>query len=294
MGVSTQTGGGGANLSDLVVVAEEAGAHIAPLPLVDHMVASRLLATFNAAGDDVVSGTAVAGLALRPAVGQVVRSVPSGAVAEVLVALEEDRLVAVRGGAPLESLPNHADLPLAHRSLNGSEVVATGPEAVTAYARAVDEWRTLTGSLLVGAARTAVDLGVAYVTDRHQFGRPVGSFQAVQHGLADLPGLCDGARLLVAKAAWAGDRPGDGIVDVGDNEITDFAVLAAMALIFAGQAAVQATDRSLHYHGGYGFAEEYDIQLYYRKTRGWAQANGDPARECGRLADLLLSDRGTA
>ena len=139
----------------------------------------------------------------------------------------------------------------------------------------------------------AIDMAVDYVSERHQFGRPVGSFQAVQHGLADLPGLCNGARLLVAKTAWAGDRPQEGVVDIGDNEITDFTALAGMALVFAGETALRATDRCLHYHGGYGFAEEYDIQLYYRRVRGWAQVLDDPARECRRLAGLLLNNRGT-
>jgi len=294
MGVPVDAGGGGASLADLVVVAEEAGANVSPLPLVDHTVTARLLAGLDAVGDDVVSGAAVAGLAVRPATGGLARSVPAGAVAEVLVALEDNRLVVVRGAAPGEAQPNHADMPIAHRSVQDGEVLAEGPEAVAAHARAVDEWRALTGSLLVGATRRAIGMAVDYVSERHQFGRPVGSFQAVQHGLADLPGLCDGARLLVAKTAWAGDRPGEGVADMGDNEVTDFAALAAMALVFAGEAALRATDRSLHYHGGYGFAEEYDIQLYYRRVRGWAQVLDDPARECRRLAGLLLNDREVA
>jgi alkylation response protein AidB-like acyl-CoA dehydrogenase len=49
-----------------------------------------------------------------------------------------------------------------------------------------------------------------------------------------------------------------------------------------------ATDRSLHVHGGYGYAEEYDIQLYYRRARGWSLLLGDPAREARRLADQLF------
>ena len=90
-------------------------------------------------------------------------------------------------------------------------------------------FRSLAASTLVGITRTALDLGVDYARERHQFGRPIGSFQAIQHLLADLPGLLDGARLLTAKAAWAGDRAvagQTGVADIGDNEITDFATLA--------------------------------------------------------------------
>ncbi len=54
-----------------------------------------------------------------------------------------------------------------------------------------------------------------------------------------------------------------------------------------------ATDRVLHYHGGYGFSLEYDIQLYFRRARGWANILGDPAAERLRLADLLWPRAGT-
>ena len=76
----------------------------------------------------------------------------------------------------------------------------------TFAARPRPSGRSLTAGALVGIAAPALDIGVEYVMARHQFGVPIGSFQAVQHGLADLPGLIDGARLLAHKAAWAGDR----------------------------------------------------------------------------------------
>ena len=130
-----------------------------------------------------------------------------------------------------------------------------------------------------------------------RLGRPVGSFQAVQHLLADLPGLLDGARLLTAKAAWAGDRASageSGVLDVDANDVTDFGALATMALVVAGEAAATSTDRSLHVHGGYGFSEEYDIQLYFRRARALSVLLADPARECRRLADLLLAGPATS
>jgi alkylation response protein AidB-like acyl-CoA dehydrogenase len=58
-----------------------------------------------------------------------------------------------------------------------------------------------------------------------------------------------------------------------------------MAFVFASEAAATATDRSLHYHGGYGFAEEYDIQLYYRRARGWANVLMNPEDAYLRVAD---------
>ena len=290
MGLPESAGGGGASLTDLAVVAEELGAAIAPVPFIEHAVTARLLFATGACPDAVVGGTEIATLALRPAQGGISRLVPAGAVAQHVAGLDGDRLVLASGDAPGVALGNHGCLPLADRPLGDATILLEGTEAHAAHARALDEWRTLTAGALVGIGRTALDLGVGYAKERQQFGKPIGSFQAVQHLLADLPGLIEGARLLAAKAAWAGDGgPGiNGINDLDNNDITDFATLAGMALVLAGEAAATATDRSLHVHGGYGFAEEYDIQLFYRRARAWALTLGDPARECRRIADLLL------
>jgi alkylation response protein AidB-like acyl-CoA dehydrogenase len=139
---------------------------------------------------------------------------------------------------------------------------------------------------LVGISVAALQLGRDYAMSRYQFGVPIGSFQAVQHGLADLPALIDGARLLNHKAAWSGDRPTPGICNVDDADITDFGCLAGMAFVFAAETATRSTDRSLHFHGGYGFSEEYDIQLYYRRARAWANVVMSPAAARRRVADL--------
>lgn len=281
MGAPTAFGGGGATLGDLVVVTESLGRSIAPVPLVEHLVAARLLATA-----DVVGGEAIATLAVRPATGDGRwRLVPAGAVADVVVGLDGDELVSVRSTPPGKAPANHASAPLADRDARSGarEVIGTRAE----FERARDEWKVLLAAALAGIADAALDLGVEYAKSRQQFGVPIGSFQAVQHGLADLPALVDGARLLAHKAAWAGERTEPGRCDVDDNDVTDFSALASMAFLFATDAAARATDRSLHFHGGYGFSEEYDIQLYYRRARGWPLVFDDPGRECLRLADRL-------
>ena len=281
MGVPEVFGGGGATLGGLAVVAEALGRSIAPVPLVEHLVAARLLVT-----PDVVAGDAIATLAVRPATedGRW-RLVPGGAVADVVVGLDGDDLVAVRNPPPGEAPANHASAPVADRDARSGAREVIGARAE--FERARDEWKVLVAAALTGIADAALDLGVEYAKTRLQFGVPIGSFQAVQHGLADLPALVDGARLLAHKAAWAGERSEPGVCDVDDNDITDFSALASMAFLFATDAAARATDRSLHFHGGYGFAAEYDIQLYYRRARGWPLVLDDPSRECLRLADRL-------
>ncbi len=288
MGSPEDQGGGGASLADLLVVAEAVGRAIAPVPLVDHLVATRLFPD-----EELISGELVGGVALQPAAADGTwRLVPTGAVADVVVGVDGDQVVAVRSEAPGSGPRNHADQPLADRSARAGERTVLGP--ATRFDEALDEWRTLTAAALVGIAERSLQMGVAYATERHQFGVPIGSFQAVQHLLADLPGLIDGARLLAHRAAWAATLPVDQrVVDVDDNEFTDPTVLASMAFLFAGEAAAAATDRSLHVHGGYGYAEEYDIQLYFRRARGWRLVAGPPAAERARLADLLLGPAST-
>jgi alkylation response protein AidB-like acyl-CoA dehydrogenase len=155
-------------------------------------------------------------------------------------------------------------------------VLARGGAARTAFAQAVDEWRTVAASALVGLAQGAFDIGLAYVKERKQFGKPIGSFQAIQHGLAEVAVALDGARLLARKAAWSFEaEPGDA------------PRLARMAFLFASEVAQTSATRSLHYHGGYGFSSEYDIQLYFRRAKGWTLALDDPAREYQGLADVM-------
>jgi alkylation response protein AidB-like acyl-CoA dehydrogenase len=267
----------GATLGELVVACEEVGRAIAPVPLVEHLVASRVHPV-----PEMCDGSTMATVSLRPSVNGIWALVPAGVEADIVVGVDGDELVAVRNMPPFEGPRNHASAPLADRSTSGHRIVL-GPAA--GFGKVLAEWQILTAAALVGIASAALDLGVDYAKARQQFGVPIGSFQAVQHGLADLPGLIDGARLLTHKAAWADGRTA---IDVDDSSVEDQIALASMAFVFASDVASHATDRSLHYHGGYGFAREYDIQLYYRRARGWALILGDPAAECRRLADRLF------
>lgn len=282
MGSAPENGGGGASLGDLVVVAETVGRSIAPIPLVDHLAALSLLTD-----DDLISGEAIAGVAVRRADANGVWSlVPTGAVADVVIGIDDDETVVVRSTPPMSGPRNHGSMPIADRSAREGDRTVLGPASL--FDVVLDRWKLLTAASLVGIADAAKELGVAYVKEREQFGVPVGSFQAVQHGLADLPVAIDGGRLLTHKAAWALDNVSDGLIDWANNDITDGPALATMALLFAADAAVMATDRSLHYHGGYGFAEEYDIQMYYRRARGWRLIAGDPRNEYVALADKVF------
>mgnify|MGYP001815127819 CR=1 FL=1 len=280
MAVAADRGGGDADLRTLAVVVEQSGAHLAPVPLVEHAVTARLLAADGSRDDLVaaaVAGERIATLALRsPADGRA-RLVPAGAAADIVVAHVGGRLVVTEGDPP-PAAPTTGDLPLADRDLTAATPL--GGHAGHAWDRALDEWRALMAVAYTGLARRAIEICVGYVTEREQFGVPVGSFQAVQHGLADAATRVEGAALLAQRAVWALDthRP-------------DGPRLAAMALLFCAEVGRFATDRALQYHGGYGYAEEYDIQLYHRRATSWTLQLGDPALEYARLADLELGPR---
>jgi alkylation response protein AidB-like acyl-CoA dehydrogenase len=254
----------GASCHDLATIAEESGRALAPIPVVESLVAARLLLDCDA---DVSDGLVT--LAVRPAEHGTARLVPAGAVATAVLALDGDELVLARG-VPPAALPTLGCAPLADRPLHDRTVLARGADARTAFAGAVDDWRLLTASALVGLASGALTLGVDYAKVRHQFGVPIGSFQAIQHRLADVAAALDAAALLVRHAA---DDPS--------------ALATAMAFLAATAAARTAAGASLHVHGGYGFMAEYDIQLYFRRATAWPLVLGDPADERARLADLL-------
>ncbi len=294
MGVPAEYGGHGAALLEMALVAEAAGQSLAPVPLVESTVAARVIAGAPRPelSSAVLDGTKLATLVLDSDRANAIRhAVPAGAVAHLIVWLDGGQLVAteVPDSVARRSPENLAASPVCFidsvELRNGSgwlagaprHVLAEGELARRAYRRAVDEWRVLSAAALAGLARGALDLGVNYVKSRHQFGVPIGSFQAVQHRLADVATEVEGARWIAYEAAWALAE---------DPERAP--ALASMAMIFNSSSAERASSVSLHFHGGYGFMLEYDIQLYFRRAKGWSLLNGDPGREHQRLARLLF------
>jgi alkylation response protein AidB-like acyl-CoA dehydrogenase len=271
--VPGELGGGGAGWVELAVAAEALGRYLAPVPLIEAAVAGGLLASL--AG--LAPGERVATLALHPVDGGVARLVPAGAVADLVVVLREEELLLIeQRDKPAAAVPNLGGMPLADCPLADAVVLDRGPSAVLAYQRAVRQWRLLTAAALAGLAGRALEIGVGYVLQRRAFGVLIGSFQTVQHRLADHATAVDGARLLAYKAAWA--------LDAGR---LDAAQLAEAAFLFAAETAFAAASDSLHFHGGYGYTLEYDIQLYFRRAKAWPLVAGDIRGGYGSLARSL-------
>jgi alkylation response protein AidB-like acyl-CoA dehydrogenase len=278
MAVDEAAGGWHASELDLALIAEQFGRAVASAPVIEAQVAARLLAACGDRGADLL-GAALAGeqfitFAPRAGNGSMLKLVPAGAVSDSVVAFVDGRLIASPVQGNRQSVQNVGSLPLADVTTDeAATILADGETAHRLFSDALDLWLALTAAALTGAAKKAVEVGVEYAKQRHAFGTPIAKFQAVSHPLADSATAADGAGLLALRAACA-------FVDEPDRA----SELAAMAFAFAYETARDATYRSLHIHGGYGFGMECDIQLYYRRVRGWAMVFGGPALALDRVA----------
>jgi alkylation response protein AidB-like acyl-CoA dehydrogenase len=121
-----------------------------------------------------------------------------------------------------------------------------------------DATRSAVAAQGVGIARGAADRALEYSSEREQFGRPIGEFQAIQHKLADMYTEIEAARLLTYKAAWAVDN---------DDDHTNLTKLASMAKEYASRIAVDVTDEAVQIHGGSGFVDDFDVERFYRDAK---------------------------
>ena len=113
-----------------------------------------------------------------------------------------------------------------------------------------------------GSARGTLDLAVNYAKERHQFGRPIGSFQAIAHMLANMEAEVEAAWAVTQKAAWRVSRNENAL-----KEIT-------MAKLLAAEAYVKASNVGMQVMGGFGYNMEFDMQRHYRDARAATIAAG--------------------
>lgn len=119
----------------------------------------------------------------------------------------------------------------------------------------LDGGRISIGAMAVGLAQAALDASLRYSKERVQFGQSISSFQAIQWMLADMATEIDCARLMVYRAAWLKDQ--------GKR----FTREAAMAKLFASEAADRACNKAIQIHGGYGYTRDYPVERYWRDAR---------------------------
>ncbi len=121
--------------------------------------------------------------------------------------------------------------------------------------RILDRGRISIAAMALGLGYGALDKAVSYSKQRRAFGRPIAEFQAIQFSLADAKMELDAAALLIARAAWLADR--------GEAHTKE----AAMAKLFASEAATRACNSAVQVHGGYGYVREFDVERHLRDAK---------------------------
>ncbi|MCW1431759.1 acyl-CoA dehydrogenase family protein [Novosphingobium sp. JCM 18896] len=279
MRVPEEAGGLGMGTLDAGLVAEEIGRTLASGPVIEAVLAARLLGQLGAADllAGVVDGSLVASLALRDLADHSLQWLPGGAQADLVLARRGDDVVAIT----VREIDRKAEDSLAANGIGELDlgklpatVLASGQAAVETFAGALEEWKLLTALALNGLAREAVRLAAAYACERQAFGQFIGTFQAISHPLANFQVEIEGGKHFAWKVIHE--------ISVGD---AGAAANVSLALWWATQTAVRAGVQGLRTFGGYGLTTEYDIHLYNLRAKAWGLILGDPARlleEAGR------------
>lgn len=294
--VPEERGGAGATWRESAVVAEELGRAVTPAPFLGSAVLGT--AALLAAGDAdtlaaVASGERIVTLAVpltampgayEPSVtaegGRLtgtVTSVADAGHADALLVPASDGLYLVEASevtrAPVVSLDMTRRL--TDVTLDG----ASGRKIADGTA-AVDRALTVGGALLaaeqLGLADHCMNITVAYVKERKQFGRAVGSYQAIKHRLADLYGTVSQARAVTRYAVSC----------VADDD-PDAAVAVAVAQAYTSEAVVTAAEECVQMHGGIGFTWEHDAHLYFKRAKASELFLGDVDHHRDALADRI-------
>jgi alkylation response protein AidB-like acyl-CoA dehydrogenase len=276
LGVDVPEAAGGLELGfvDAAVLMEQVGRHVAPAPFHQSVLALTALADTPWA-ERLIDG-AIAGVAWTDKPDQPVL-VPYAPVADVVVIGSPDRLVVhdlTAGDRPVaESAMDQTRclgwIP-ADRA-GGSE--AGGAAEATAF---LDRGAVATSAESLGASERVLEMAVEHAKERIQFGKPIGSFQAVKHRCADMLVDVEGMRSTVYHAAWS--------IAAGDSEAS---VAASVAKTWAADAARRVMASGLQVHGGIGFTWEHDLHFFLKRAQLDQVSFGDATRHRDRLTDLL-------
>jgi butyryl-CoA dehydrogenase len=137
----------------------------------------------------------------------------------------------------------------------GSNLLGRTGEGFKQFLITLDGGRISIGAMAVGLAQGALEAAVKYSKERKQFGQPIGGFQAVQWMIADMATEIEAARWMVYRAAWLKDKS------------LRYTKEAAMAKLYASEAAERACFKAIQIHGGYGYMTEYHVERFYRDNR---------------------------
>lgn len=247
---------------DLVVALERLGRWCVPGPVAESLAVAPILLADDDRNTALAAGELIATVALPPHTPRAVDADVAG-----LVLLADGRVSEAQPGAQHESVDPSRRL---------FEVTAGAASWVADIARAYEFGALATAAQLVGAGQALLDAAVDYAKQRAQFGRVIGSYQAVKHKLADVHIAVELARPLVYGAALslAADSP-------------DTARDVSAAKAAASDAALLAARSALQTHGAIGFTAEHNLSQWLLRVQALRSAWGDPATHRRRVLEAL-------
>lgn len=262
LGLDEAHGGVGYGAVEEALLHMELGRFVAPGPFLAQTMAAHLAADGDGDVGAIASGTAVAAWAEFD--GRSSWTTFGGAAADVMV-LSRDGALALCAADKVtttETIPSLDPATPLHRA-TVADGVAVDNRAAT------DRANLLVAAFLAGIATATAEQSTSYAKDRHQFGQPIGSFQAVKHRCADMATRAEAAR---SQVAWAAISLRDGADDLDLN--------VSAARVMAQNAAITNAEINVQNHGGIGFTWEHPAHRYVTRARTLAVLVGgnEPAR----------------
>jgi alkylation response protein AidB-like acyl-CoA dehydrogenase len=283
--IAEENGGQGLGTIELSILCEELGRSLAPVPFLASAMAACVI---EHAGSPEQRERWLPGLAsgeiigaLAGAVDGTAELVVSGAEAGVIVLIEDDgsgRIV-----TPEDAEVSRLDAIDPTRSAARVSAGEDAGEALEDGCPGLGHALVAVSSELVGVSGRALEMTLAYVKERKQFGVPVGAYQAVSHRCAQMLMDTEKARSLTALAAWSADADPDGLAEA-----------AAMAKAAASDAGREVTAGAIQMHGGIGFTWEADVHWLYKRAQLDAVLLGGAGRSRARLASILADRVGAS
>jgi alkylation response protein AidB-like acyl-CoA dehydrogenase len=275
--ISEESGGQGLGIVELVILCEELGYAYAPTPLLSNAAAGLML---EQAGSEAQKQAYLPGSAAGTSRGTVgVGAADAAEIALVPDVEGAEFIVLVTGDQASLTPASEAEIEaieVIDSTRRYATVAVGGGEPLPGdVAAAADRISVALAAELTGLAQRALDMAVAYAKERHQFGRPIGAYQAVSHACAQMFYDVEEARSLTYYAAWAADA-----------EPESLALAAAMAKARAAEAAWEVTKASIQVHGGIGFTWEHDLHFLLKRARAGGQLFGTAAEHRERVAAL--------
>jgi alkylation response protein AidB-like acyl-CoA dehydrogenase len=282
--VPEEHGGQGLGRIELSILCEELGSSLAAVPFLPSVMAATMI---ELAGSSEQRGRWLPRLAGGEATGAlgvaddgIAELVIGAADADVIVLVEDDQTARLLTGEQAD-VTAVASIDPTRSCAQVSAPVGAGEELDGDVAGGIDRALVAVSSELVGVCDRALELTVAYVKDRRQFGVPVGAYQAVSHRCAQMLLDTEKARSTAAFAAWTADADPERLAEA-----------AAMAKAAASDAGREVTASAIQAHGGIGFTWEADVHWLYKRAQLDAALLGGAKHHRARLAAILAEQVG--